>query len=164
MTFNLKRLGARGSPRRAYGHGLLSKRTARGYARQGRAAPASFNLRSDFLASARAVGTRGSRAKGPSAKRCSRNSPRDGPSSTHSFLRPPAAPAEEKHGRVALSKTVADVPGPYSLPILGTRWIFSRFGCYRLNKIHEAYKGKLRRCSRTSINPFAGTVSGRKFP
>nr|XP_031825344.1 ecdysone 20-monooxygenase [Nomia melanderi] len=50
------------------------------------------------------------------------------------------APAEEKHGRVAHRKAVSDVPGPYSLPILGTRWIFSRFGCYRLNKIHEAYK------------------------
>nr|XP_012150016.1 PREDICTED: ecdysone 20-monooxygenase isoform X3 [Megachile rotundata] len=38
-------------------------------------------------------------------------------------------------------KTVSDVPGPYSLPILGTRWIFSGFGSYTLNKIHDAYKG-----------------------
>lgn len=39
-------------------------------------------------------------------------------------------------------KTARDVPGPFALPILGTRWIYSRFGYYSLNKIHEAYKGK----------------------
>nr|XP_012150014.1 PREDICTED: ecdysone 20-monooxygenase isoform X2 [Megachile rotundata] len=42
-------------------------------------------------------------------------------------------------------KTVSDVPGPYSLPILGTRWIFSGFGSYTLNKIHDAYKDLNRR-------------------
>ncbi|CAL7949455.1 unnamed protein product [Xylocopa violacea] len=48
------------------------------------------------------------------------------------------APAEKKHdGRC---KTVSDVPGPYPLPILGTRWIFSCIGHYQLNKIHDAYK------------------------
>ncbi|KAI4472243.1 hypothetical protein M0802_017019 [Mischocyttarus mexicanus] len=39
-------------------------------------------------------------------------------------------------------KTARDVPGPFSLPILGTRWIYSWMGYYRMNKIHEAYKGK----------------------
>ncbi|XP_036144543.1 ecdysone 20-monooxygenase isoform X4 [Monomorium pharaonis] len=37
-------------------------------------------------------------------------------------------------------KTARDVPGPLAFPILGTRWIYSRFGYYHLNKIHEAYK------------------------
>lgn len=37
-------------------------------------------------------------------------------------------------------KTARDVPGPFALPILGTRWIYSRFGYYSLSKIHEAYK------------------------
>ncbi|KAK0088673.1 hypothetical protein PV325_011092 [Microctonus aethiopoides] len=36
--------------------------------------------------------------------------------------------------------TVRDIPGPFSLPILGTRWIFSWFGYYRMEKIHLAYK------------------------
>ncbi|XP_053984395.1 ecdysone 20-monooxygenase isoform X1 [Hylaeus volcanicus] len=49
-----------------------------------------------------------------------------------------AVPNEEKHQRKFL--TVSDVPGPYSLPIFGTRWIFSWFGSYRLNKVHDAYK------------------------
>jgi len=39
-------------------------------------------------------------------------------------------------------KTARDIPGPFALPILGTRWIYSRFGHYSLNKIHEAYQGK----------------------
>ncbi|CAK9822867.1 Ecdysone 20-monooxygenase [Anthophora retusa] len=37
-------------------------------------------------------------------------------------------------------RTVSDVPGPYPLPILGTRWIFSRFGSYKLTHVHDAYK------------------------
>lgn len=37
--------------------------------------------------------------------------------------------------------TVEDIPGPRSFPILGTRWIFSWFGYYRMDKIHDAYKG-----------------------
>ncbi|XP_043255553.1 ecdysone 20-monooxygenase isoform X1 [Colletes gigas] len=49
-----------------------------------------------------------------------------------------AATVQEKQQRKF--QTVSDVPGPYSLPILGTRWIFSCFGYYRLNKVHDAYK------------------------
>ncbi|XP_076235574.1 cytochrome P450 family 24 subfamily A member shade [Calliopsis andreniformis] len=49
-----------------------------------------------------------------------------------------AVPAEKKHEKKF--RTISDVPGPCSLPILGTRWIFSWFGYYRLNRIHEMYK------------------------
>ncbi|XP_076166404.1 cytochrome P450 family 24 subfamily A member shade isoform X2 [Ptiloglossa arizonensis] len=49
-----------------------------------------------------------------------------------------ASTGDEKHRRKF--RTVSDVPGPCSLPILGTRWIFSCFGHYRLNKVHDAYK------------------------
>lgn len=52
------------------------------------------------------------------------------------FARRLTAPAEGKF------KTVSKVPGPFSLPIFGTRWIFSCIGYYKLNKIHDAYKGK----------------------
>ncbi|XP_011314519.1 ecdysone 20-monooxygenase isoform X2 [Fopius arisanus] len=45
---------------------------------------------------------------------------------------------EDKMKNKVLS--VQDVPGPLSLPILGTRWIFSLFGSYRLDKVHDAYK------------------------
>ncbi|XP_032454671.1 cytochrome P450 314A1 isoform X1 [Nasonia vitripennis] len=38
------------------------------------------------------------------------------------------------------SKTVQDVPGPVSFPIIGTSWIFFGFGPYHIDKIHEAYK------------------------
>ncbi|XP_078036135.1 cytochrome P450 family 24 subfamily A member shade [Augochlora pura] len=56
------------------------------------------------------------------------------------------APSEEKNEkRESSCRTVSDVPGPYSLPIFGTRWIFSWFGSYRLNKIHDAYKDLHRR-------------------
>ncbi|XP_034943932.1 ecdysone 20-monooxygenase [Chelonus insularis] len=41
--------------------------------------------------------------------------------------------------------SVDDIPGPFSLPILGTRWIFSLFGYYRMDKIHDAYKDLNRR-------------------
>ncbi|XP_035740287.1 ecdysone 20-monooxygenase-like isoform X1 [Vespa mandarinia] len=51
--------------------------------------------------------------------------------------------SEEKDRRPF--KTARDVPGPFSLPILGTRWIFSWIGYYRMNKIHEAYKDLNRR-------------------
>lgn len=37
-------------------------------------------------------------------------------------------------------KTIKDIPGPYALPILGTRWIYSRFGGFRMDKIHECYE------------------------
>ncbi|XP_032684458.1 ecdysone 20-monooxygenase-like isoform X1 [Odontomachus brunneus] len=42
-------------------------------------------------------------------------------------------------------KTARDVPGPFALPIVGTRWIYSCCGNYRMNKIHEAYKDLNRR-------------------
>lgn len=38
-------------------------------------------------------------------------------------------------------KTVKDIPGPRSLPIFGTRWIYWKFGLYKLNAVHLAYKG-----------------------
>ena len=35
-----------------------------------------------------------------------------------------------------------DIPGPKALPVMGTRWLYSKwFGFYRLNKVHEAYAG-----------------------
>lgn len=37
-------------------------------------------------------------------------------------------------------KTVHDIPGPFAVPVFGTRWIYSRFGGYRLDRIHECYK------------------------
>lgn len=36
-------------------------------------------------------------------------------------------------------KTVLDIPGPLSLPLIGTKWIY--FWRYKMTKIHEAYKG-----------------------
>lgn len=48
--------------------------------------------------------------------------------------------SEEKHDKKR--EAVTKVPGPYPLPILGTRWIFSCIGYYKLNKVHDAYKGK----------------------
>lgn len=36
--------------------------------------------------------------------------------------------------------TVEDIPGPRPLPVIGTRWIYS-VGKYKLDKVHEAYKG-----------------------
>ncbi|XP_071868809.1 cytochrome P450 family 24 subfamily A member shade isoform X2 [Bombus fervidus] len=45
---------------------------------------------------------------------------------------------EEKHDKKR--EAVTKVPGPYPLPILGTRWIFSCIGYYKLNKVHDAYK------------------------
>lgn len=39
--------------------------------------------------------------------------------------------------------TEQDIPGPGpALPILGTRWIYSVFGPYKMNKIHEACRGE----------------------
>lgn len=37
-------------------------------------------------------------------------------------------------------KTVKDIPGPLSLPILGTRWLYSTLGGCKLDKVHETYK------------------------
>lgn len=64
-------------------------------------------------------------------------------------------------------KTVSDVPGPYSLPILGTRWIFSSVGSYTLNKIHDAYKGKnsltLMQQLRKQVVPGSIRITTRRF-
>lgn len=38
-------------------------------------------------------------------------------------------------------KTVKDIPGPKTLPLFGTRWIYWKFGLYKLNAVHLAYKG-----------------------
>ncbi|XP_012286900.1 ecdysone 20-monooxygenase [Orussus abietinus] len=54
-----------------------------------------------------------------------------------------AAASSDKAARPR--KTVKDVPGPLPLPVLGTRWIFSWFGCYSMNEIHVAYKDLHRR-------------------
>ena len=43
------------------------------------------------------------------------------------------------------TKTIGNIPGPYSLPILGTRWIFSWIGGYNIGKIHEFYKGMFKK-------------------
>ena len=51
-------------------------------------------------------------------------------------------PANEEKQDKKCQKTVSNVPGPYPLPIFGTRWIFSYIGSYKLNKIHDAYRGK----------------------
>lgn len=37
-------------------------------------------------------------------------------------------------------KSIRDIPGPYALPIFGTRWIYSCFGKYKLEKVHECYE------------------------
>lgn len=43
-------------------------------------------------------------------------------------------------------RTEQDIPGPGpALPILGTRWIYSVFGPYKMNQIHEAYRDMFRR-------------------
>ncbi|KAK6620662.1 hypothetical protein RUM43_010957 [Polyplax serrata] len=49
---------------------------------------------------------------------------------------------KKKKKKTSVNKlTFKDIPGPRpSLPILGTRWIFSSFGPYKMHKIHEAYR------------------------
>ncbi|XP_060833715.1 ecdysone 20-monooxygenase-like isoform X2 [Rhopalosiphum padi] len=42
--------------------------------------------------------------------------------------------------QLKIYKTVADIPGPRSLPVFGTRWIYWKFGLYKLNAVHLAYK------------------------
>lgn len=37
-------------------------------------------------------------------------------------------------------KTVKDIPGPFALPIFGTRWIYTCIGGFKLEKIHECYE------------------------
>lgn len=37
-------------------------------------------------------------------------------------------------------KSILNIPGPRTFPIIGTRWIFIKwFGNYRMNKLHEVY-------------------------
>lgn len=51
--------------------------------------------------------------------------------------------------QIARRRTVGDIPGPApALPILGTRWIYSVFGRYNLNKVHEAYRDMFQRYGR----------------
>lgn len=38
-------------------------------------------------------------------------------------------------------RTINDIPGPLSIPLFGTKWIY--FWKYKMTKIHEAYKGNL---------------------
>lgn len=38
-------------------------------------------------------------------------------------------------------KNVWSIPGPKSIPFLGTKWIY--YTKYKMEKIHEAYKGKI---------------------
>lgn len=65
-------------------------------------------------------------------------------------------------------KTVADIPGPRSLPVFGTRWIYWKFGLYKLNAVHLAYKGKytsgrfLRQSTKISVpsNPTSNSRPG----
>jgi hypothetical protein len=46
-------------------------------------------------------------------------------------------------------RTERDIPGPGpALPILGTRWIYSVFGPYKMNKIHEACRGEYKHLAR----------------
>lgn len=39
------------------------------------------------------------------------------------------------------SKQPSHLPGPRPLPFLGTRWLF--WSRYKMNKLHEAYEGKI---------------------
>ncbi|XP_051166696.1 ecdysone 20-monooxygenase isoform X1 [Leptopilina boulardi] len=47
----------------------------------------------------------------------------------------PSSPTQPRRRR-----TAKNVPGPYSFPFYGTMWIYSCFGYYDMNKIHDAYK------------------------
>lgn len=38
-------------------------------------------------------------------------------------------------------KSLSDVPGPISLPLVGTKWMF--YYKYKMSKIHEVYRGEL---------------------
>lgn len=40
-----------------------------------------------------------------------------------------------------IEKNVWSIPGPKSIPFLGTKWIY--YTKYKMEKIHEAYKGKI---------------------
>ncbi|KAI8122310.1 Ecdysone 20-monooxygenase [Lucilia cuprina] len=48
------------------------------------------------------------------------------------------------HAREIRPKGVWDIPGPKSLPLLGTKWIFMVFfHKYKMSTLHEVYAGKL---------------------
>ncbi|XP_069685662.1 ecdysone 20-monooxygenase isoform X1 [Periplaneta americana] len=54
-------------------------------------------------------------------------------------------PPQLQHRR----RSVRDIPGPRpALPVLGTRWIYSVFGRYKMNQIHEAYRDMFQRYGR----------------
>lgn len=48
--------------------------------------------------------------------------------------------AQRKPCEVSHLKSIWEIPGPFVLPFLGTKWIF--FRRYKISKIHEAYEGK----------------------
>ncbi|XP_015517676.2 cytochrome P450 family 24 subfamily A member shade isoform X1 [Neodiprion pinetum] len=56
----------------------------------------------------------------------------------------PTSPVSSPEG-LKRRKTLRDVPGPIGLPVLGTRWIYTFLGSYRMSKIHDAYKDLHRR-------------------
>lgn len=62
---------------------------------------------------------------------------------------PPSSPTPTPHSQTPepepKRKGVHDIPGPWpSLPVLGTRWIYS-LGVYQMDKIHEAYRDMFER-------------------
>lgn len=53
----------------------------------------------------------------------------------------PSWPNSSKNSTSMLcSKTICDIPGPIALPILGTRWVYSKLGGYTFGNIHIFYK------------------------
>lgn len=50
---------------------------------------------------------------------------------------------ETENADKVLQKHVWDIPGPYILPFLGTKWIFFVFfKKYKMSTLHEVYAGK----------------------
>lgn len=47
--------------------------------------------------------------------------------------------------KVKKTKTIADIPGPRTLPLFGASWLYSRFGPYTMEKYHEANDDKYKR-------------------
>lgn len=41
-------------------------------------------------------------------------------------------------------KSIKDIPGPFAVPLFGTRWMYW-FGGYSFSKLHEVYKDMFRR-------------------
>lgn len=44
-----------------------------------------------------------------------------------------------------ISRSLSTIPGPISLPILGTRWTFSWIGGYSLTRVHLFYRDMFRK-------------------